>query len=299
MKTKLLFLALACLVILTGGLGAIIYNFSKTSDENRIVEFPRFGNQEPPPRFVERLQQVERAIADVNNLHENWQRHYFWVGRYEFSHDHGFAELSLSPRSYALREYSRHWEIDYRHGGVWWNRDRNTITLDGTSHYPLEYVPVRWGKRLYLIPIPRIKEFCDSVNRGTEPRNDRGWGVFLLRQGDWEKEVTGKPEVPEEFKKYLLDEPVDAMVLSADVRTDTSRRLATITLNKGSNDGLLPGMTLYVVEPDNIHASVNLSIVEETQSKGETHYAHLHQTDIPSPTTGWIFSTRPRQYRNR
>jgi len=296
MKAKRLLLPLLCLSLFATGLGIVGYNFSKEKkekDEEPATDDFFMSRLEPPsPLFKERLQKVEREIAIVKNSHEAQANLHFWAGRYEFSHDHGFAELSLAPREYTLRESPAHFEVYYRHGQVWWDKDTNTITLDGTHHYPLEYKPVRWGERLYLIPTPRIIEFCYDINQGSEPRNDRGWGRYLLRQGDWEKEAKGQPEVPEEFKKYLLDEPVDAKIVSiprTEYDSKWGENISVVVLDKGAKDGLQPGMRLSAEEREGSgYHTVTLTTVEETQSEGKLYF-----TGRP----GQQFSTYPKWMR--
>jgi hypothetical protein len=60
-----------------------------------------------------------------------------------------------------------------------------------------EFIPVRWDDRIYLVPKDRVSDFRREINEGREPRN-RAFGTFLLREGDWEKPVTGRPQLPAE-----------------------------------------------------------------------------------------------------
>lgn len=46
-----------------------------------------------------------------------------------------------------------------------------------------EFVPVSWGKRMYLIPADDMVGFCNDVNSGAEPRT-RVYGKYLLREDD-------------------------------------------------------------------------------------------------------------------
>jgi hypothetical protein len=81
------------------------------------------------------------------------------------------------------------------------------------NYVATERKPIRWGERVYLIPSDGIVRFCDAINSREEPRK-RADGRFFLRLNDWEKEAKGKPELPEEFMPYLLDKPVDAVIVS-------------------------------------------------------------------------------------
>ncbi len=73
---------------------------------------------------------------------------------------------------------------------------------------PTDFVPVRWGERLYLVPKDAGKAFCSLVNEGWEPRSNIHGHVYL-RRGDWEKKVTGLPIVPKEWESLFQQKPVD------------------------------------------------------------------------------------------
>src|SRR5262245_25906287 len=51
------------------------------------------------------------------------------------------------------------------------------------GHIEVEFVPVAWGERRYLIPPEKLVEFCAAVQGGSEPRA-HPQGRFLLRRGD-------------------------------------------------------------------------------------------------------------------
>ena len=78
---------------------------------------------------------------------------------------------------------------------------------DGLRGTPTEFYPVRWDARLYLIPTNKMIEFCSDFNQGSEPRHVIT-GFYYMRLGDEEKPVAGKPAVPEEWARFLLDKPV-------------------------------------------------------------------------------------------
>jgi hypothetical protein len=71
-----------------------------------------------------------------------------------------------------------------------------------------DLIPVRWGERLYLVPNEAGKGFCEAVDRGWEPRSG-SHGDFYLRRGDWEKKVTGLPDVPKEWESSLQKKPIE------------------------------------------------------------------------------------------
>ncbi len=99
------------------------------------------------------------------------------------------------------------------HTGRWTVRDL-AITLspevaDGAPFPDVvaHWVGVRWGPRRYLVPEGRMVEFCNAVNLGAEPRRSADGG-FPLAAGDWETPVSGRPDLPPEWRDYLLEEPL-------------------------------------------------------------------------------------------
>ena len=104
-----------------------------------------------------------------------------------------------------------------------------------------DFIPVSWGKpksRIYLIPNGEEKEFCNSVNLGREPRN-RVHGRHYLRDDDWKIKVDRAPEVPNEWKSWLLNAPIEGKILEV-------RAGGVAKINLGSKDGVWKGMGLYV-----------------------------------------------------
>ena len=59
----------------------------------------------------------------------------------------------------------------------------------------VEFVPVTWGPRRYLISEDRVGEFCNAVNAGSEPRV-HPQGRFLLRGGDETKSYDPAQPLP-------------------------------------------------------------------------------------------------------
>ncbi|MCL2709564.1 MAG: hypothetical protein FWE95_01685 [Planctomycetaceae bacterium] len=250
-------------------------------------------------------QKIEVEIAQLKD--------HPWAGEYIYGSstyltlapENGFTIIGYGSFGF---EYLEHGTVDWDgiHVKLNYTFDEKMGTIDDEA---IKRKPIRWGERIYLIPTYRVIEFCNAVNSGGEPRN-RTYGRFYLRRGDEEKEVKGKPELSEEFMPYLLDKPVDATIASVEKihEKDRHQNIATVVVNKGKNDGLLPGMELHVVKPS-IIGEVTLTRVEETQSKGELTYlrpseieslfSRLLRTHEPAPASGWQLSTCPSRSRDR
>jgi hypothetical protein len=126
-----------------------------------------------------------------------------------------------------------------------------------------EYIPVRWGKRRYLISRDQMKSFCNDVNLGSEPR--RGLhGLFYLRVGDQAQKVTGRPNVPRDWEAFLLKAPVRAKVIK--VLADGSAQV-----DCGVESGVCKGMALYTdtsIRVEVIEVEPKTAVIQVTPSRG-------------------------------
>jgi len=161
-----------------------------------------------------------------------------------------------------------------------------------------EFTPIGWQSRHYLVPADDIVGFCNAVNEGQEPRADVH-GRYLLRKGDEKKLATGFPEVPDRYRPYLLAEPIHATVIAVGYYT-TRPSISTwkfkdtpVTLDAGTNKGLLVGMELVVIKPQNVVESVRLTRVAAEQSEGIIVQAGEEE---PGPKVGWQLCTRAPWY---
>lgn len=140
--------------------------------------------------------------------------------------------------------------------------------------------PVHWGGRIYLIDESSLQDFSNAVNLGLEPRtspiSEPYYGSFLLRTGDEEKSVSGKPSLPERWQSFLLDEPVTARVLALEGQGET--RVAVI--NRGSRSGLKVGMKLVGKgqSPSPWSGEGTVVSVDETTAKIEARESKVGDT---------------------
>jgi hypothetical protein len=155
------------------------------------------------------------------------------------------------------------------------------------------FVPVPWGERLYLVEAEAIVDFCNEVNGGSEPRTHVN-GNTLLRRGDEGRPAPGWPEVPAEYRSFLLSAPVAATIVALGPsvtragRADTQWTQATLIIDAGSRQGLARGMELFVTEPDDLVQRIRLTEVEEERSSGVAVY----EDKWSAPTVGMRVSTR-------
>ena len=113
---------------------------------------------------------------------------------------------------------------------------------------PNDLVPVKWGKRQYLVAREQGIAFCNAVNRGKEPR-DSEYGDFALGEGQEEMPVAGGPEIPEQWSQYLLKDPVQGEV--TELLPDMKAKV-----NVGRKQGLRVGMELVATEVEYIRMEI-------------------------------------------
>lgn len=199
-----------------------------------------------------------------------------WAG--EYYHGDGLGvnvSLAVAPQAGFLFEWHGCMGLyDRNYGTVTADQDRLRLSLtfpnkrEGFQGIAEEFVRVPWGDRTYLVPTDDIVGFCNEVNGGGDPDG------YLLRRGDEEKTVTGRPNVPAKFRPYLLAEPIEAEITEVGKVTlrqsvaDWNFVDTVVTVDKGRAHGLLPGMQLFVTDPDGLIESVKIQEVEDDSSEG-------------------------------
>ncbi len=227
-----------------------------------------------------------------------------WAGNYYYGDGQGVnAHLIVAPQSGYLFQWRGCLGLyDRNYGAITSDKGRLRLSFtfpnkrSGFQGIAEELIPIAWGNRMYLVPSDDIVGFCNHVNEGLEPRN-RLSGSYLLQVGDQKKKVTGFPNVPEQFKPYLLAHPVEAEITG--VGESTTRPIASdwkykdtpVTLSCGRNKGLLPGMRLYVIAPKIVLGFVEVQKSNEGRSEAVTTQMGR---SIEGPQIGWKLSTRRR-----
>jgi hypothetical protein len=139
---------------------------------------------------------------------------------------------------------------------------------------------VKWGERIYLIDESELRAFSNAINLGLEPRtellSEPYYGSFFLRESDLQKSVNGKPQLPGEWRTFLLSKPVTAKIVAIDTQVKT--QIATI--NRGSQDGLKVGMKLLVKEQEPRLWSREGEILSVEKSTAKVQVVDLKVGDI-------------------
>jgi len=184
--------------------------------------------------------QTRKILREIHNLgnHE-------WAGQYYYGDGLGVnVELTLAPQGgFVFTWHGCLGLYDLNYGDVAFTQ--GTVKLlfkypndreKGFQGIAPEFVPVHWGQRHYLIPADGMIQFTNAINSGMQPGalGGRSWRL-LLRRGDEQKKAEGLPDIPSEYLKYILQEPVTAQVSSiTETRMENERRVTRVTLNVGA-----------------------------------------------------------------
>jgi hypothetical protein len=225
-----------------------------------------------------------------------------WAGDYYYGDGTGVnVRLMLAPESgYRFTWHGCLGLYDRNYGAVTAKDGRLRLSFtfpnqrEGCQGIAEEFIVVPWGDRTYLVPSDDVAGFCNEVNDGSEPREGE-FCSYLLRRGDETKKVTGFPSVPREFQPSLLVRAIEAEIIGVGKHTtrpsvcDWKFKDTPVTLNCGKKQGLLPGMEMHVVRPENTVESVKINQVKEDRS--EAVMTQIGEEE-PGPQVGWKLSTR-------
>jgi hypothetical protein len=238
-----------------------------------------------------------QILAEVKGLgaHE-------WAGEYYAGDGLGVnTTLAIAPKSgYVFEWHGCLGLYDRNYGAVTWTNGRVRLAFTfenerkGFQGIAPELTPISWGPRHYLVPADDVIGFCNYVNDGREPRTD-AHGFYLLRNGDENKEAGGLPNLPSEYRSYLLGKPIEATIIAVGASAtrpsvvEWKFKDTPVTLDAGTNKGLRIGMELVVTEPQNTVESVRITKVEADRSEGiMTQIGEEAQ----GPKAGWRLSTQ-------
>jgi hypothetical protein len=168
--------------------------------------------------------------------------------------------------------------------------------LKGFQGVAAELIPVPWGNRHYLIPADEMADFCNAVQKGREPRQG-AHGSFLLRKDDWKLALEGRPELPLEFRAWLLDRPISGTVTAVgssrlhEGKAGIKFRISDVTLNVGKVDGVYPGMEFYFLDESGTSAKVTR--VDGRESSAEIVEVLSEGSEGRTPKAGVSVSSKP------
>ncbi len=228
-----------------------------------------------------------------------------WAGRYYIGNGlagRDYVELTV-PSGIActqhyciappVTEYGTAVEISKNRLRVKFQNKSTHLLFSGNS---ADLMMVQWGDRRYLIPAEDMMEFVSAVNLGTELR----YGSFPLRAGDEKKQVRGKPELPEEFARLILERPVRAKItaIGKPVVEDGANglrrdRRVKVTIDRGKSHGIFVGMKLALdeVEFGPLTRTSRVVSVRDKTAVVALVLPRRTQEGASKPRVGWRLST--------
>lgn len=258
----------------------------------------QFAGEKVPKKFSKRADanlaaRKKQILQELESLKGD-----SWAGKYYYGDGLGVnVELDLAPRSgFAFTWNGCFGLYDMNYGDV--VESGGTIRLVPqlpNERKPFEgiapeFLPILWGARHYLIATNEVVKFTNAINAGFEPR-EGSWGMFLLKRQDVSKPATGSPGLPLEYSEYLLQQSIDAEIVSIKSSvTKESERRTTAVLNVGAAQGVKKGMEFFLYSPSGLYASATVTDVNDSSSEAEIQQC-CDAKEGP-PGVGWKFSTR-------
>lgn len=243
----------------------------------------------------------QEAKIYLNNIKAEIEKlgEHEWAGEYSFGDGLGVnINLYIAPNSgFLFTWYGCMGKYDQNFGDVKALDDKLVLNykLPGSfASYSNELLTIKWGELLFLLPSNKIIDFCNIVNNDLDPRR-----FFLLKKTDKNKSLVGKPNLPSEFNKYLLEKPIKgeiSEILENYVETskkysDTTFNITIIKINKGKKDNVLKGMEFHVLNQD-FHDDIEIIDVKEDEAIGKIVEFILDLKEpIIIPQKGWKIST--------
>jgi hypothetical protein len=252
------------------------------------------------------LQRADRIEAEVAELKDH-----DWAGRYSTGGGLNGLTVLVAPRNGVVFV---HWsdigDHDRNHGDIR-EIQADRLMLDLAIDPRLgekelfwsEMLIVRWGPRRYLLSTQGVKRFCNEYNSGhLDPRRFGGHAPFILvRDSDVKLPADGMPELPEEYRRFLLPEPIDGELIEVGPREshpmpqgmNMDALRVTATANVGAEHGVFIGMEFCIVEPSTYHDSTVIAVEAKQCTVEFRDYPHRDERGV-DPKVGWKLSTRDR-----
>lgn len=222
-----------------------------------------------------------------------------WSGEYYYGDGLGVnVAFSMTPKSgFAFTWNGCLGLYDLNYGDVAFENGRYKLKFrypnkrEGFEGIAPDFIPVRWSSRHYLIPSEEFVSFLNAINSGFESAETSRSHRFLLKLGDERTPVTGFPNVPAEYKAYLLNAPIKARISSVGASKDIQDgRVTRVVINVGSADGVKPGMEFYIYKPSTVFEAVEVLNLSEHSAEAEIHQ---YGSKPPTPNLDWQLSTYP------
>lgn len=226
-----------------------------------------------------------------------------WAGTYvsEDSPTSG-AQLDWAPEngfvvwwnscSHGWRDRINLGGVDFRDGVLRVNPELDT---EGKKVFALagDLIPVKWGEQHYLVPLDQLIAFCYAARNAERSLEIK---EFFLKQADRDKRRFGLPEVPSQYRKYLVGPPIQATIV--ELKPQPQPWSKVFTLNAGRTAGVVRGMKFFSLSPRNVYMLVEVTDVRDDSSEAYVITSGFTNRLGKSvkPRVGWKLTSRaPRR----
>lgn|GEM_PF-3236282 len=162
---------------------------------------------------------------------------------------------------------------------------------EGLEGMNTRYVPVKWGSRYYLVDENEMPGFCAACaphNRLASFNMDDRHGVDYVKLIDNKlRPVSGDPTLPARFHTYFEHGAVTAKVVKVNAN-------GGVTLDKGSQDRLAPGMLLCASSAANIEIKIQLALDHNAKAMAQYVWNSERAVKVGETFTTGEYWNRPR-----
>lgn len=233
------------------------------------------------------------------------------VGYYYFGDGMGDSNHLQLQKTHRFIRYLSGCGGEYnRIKGAWQQKNGFLILTPDSAYNPIEseinlrFIPVPWGKQIYLIDENEMPGFCAGIHHKDywlytiNSRRDYATSNYLSSKRPTRQ---GKPSVPDRYQDFLENGEIQATVLAIDPRGD-------VLLKENGSHRLKPGMRLCLSDsrdaPDITVTQVNGSDISARQlasidkKKEQIRAGHIFTTgshwNRPEGTWGEAFMQERR-----
>lgn len=200
-------------------------------------------------------------------------------GRYYYGDGLGVnCSLELDPNQHftfkwrgCLGEYDSNlgpWKLD---GDIVVLKPEKPYKRVGFQGMSVRFVPVKWGKRHYLVDEYEMPGFCAAAARGEFPTRDNIHGQdYVKLEGGEPLGTQDPPLIPQRFKDFYEKGPIEAEVIRID-------KTGNAVLDKGTVGRLKLGMLLAINE----FGRIDLKVVSATPNQAMAQPLYYWNSDRP------------------
>lgn len=133
--------------------------------------------------------------------------------------------------------------------------DSIVLVSELTPKKSVRFFVVQWSERIYLVESSLILHFCNAYNAGKlDTYTHLGMLFYVKNNNNALGHLKGIPKVPNNYRKYILQKPINARIISLLGKIDETMILGVnsqvsgylISIDAGKTRGICCGMKMYL-----------------------------------------------------